>query len=108
MKKYLAAFSMILGVLLLAGVGEAYYGPQGRGCWGWGTMMNFGYGGMFMGMILLIVLIATAIWWFARGAVARNYGQVQRETPLDILKKRYAKGDITQDEFEKTKKDLDA
>ncbi|MCK9363353.1 MAG: SHOCT domain-containing protein [Syntrophales bacterium] len=104
MKKYLAAFIMMTGVLLLASAGEAYYGPRGLGCWG--GPMNFGYGGMFMGMILLIVLIAAAIWWFIRGAGNRNYGQPQRETPLDILKKRYAKGEITQDEFEKTRKDL--
>jgi len=71
-------------------------------------MMNFGYGGMFMGMIFLIVLIAAVIWWFVKGAGSKDYGHLPGETPLDILKKRYAKGEITKDEFEKTKKDLDA
>lgn len=75
---------------------------------GWGSMMNFGYGGMFMGMIFLIVLIAAAIWWFTKGAGSKDHGRLTGETPLDILKKRYAKGEITKDEFEKMKKDLEA
>lgn len=31
-----------------------------------------------------------------------------RETPLDILKKRYAGGEINKDEFDRMKKDLEA
>ena len=69
-------------------------------------MMNFGYGGMYMGMIFLIVLIAAAIWWFTKGAGSKDYGRLPGETPLDILKKRYAKGEITKDEFEKDEKGL--
>jgi putative membrane protein len=35
-------------------------------------------------------------------------GGQPNETPLDILKKRYAKGDITKEEFESLKKDIDS
>ena len=61
-----------------------------------------------MGMIFLIVLIAAAIWWFVKGAGSKDYGQLHGETPLDILKRRYAAGEITKEQFESMKKDLEA
>jgi putative membrane protein len=74
---------------------------------GWGPMMGFGYGGMFMGMLLFAILIAVLVYWLAREAKSKTKG-MSGETPLDILKKRYARGEITKDEFERIKKDLEA
>ncbi|OHE23319.1 MAG: hypothetical protein A3J94_01335 [Syntrophus sp. RIFOXYC2_FULL_54_9] len=70
-------------------------------------MMSFGYGGMFMWMLLIVILIAALVYWLAMEAKSKTKG-MSGETPLDILKKRYAKGEITRDEFEKMKKDLEA
>jgi len=75
---------------------------------GWGSMMDFGCGGMFMWLLLLVILVAAAIYWFAREAKSKTNSWLSGETPLDILKKRYAKGEITKDELEKMKKDLEA
>jgi len=33
-------------------------------------------------------------------------GRIVRETPLEILKKRYAKGEITKEEYDRIKQDL--
>jgi putative membrane protein len=74
---------------------------------GWGPMMNFGYGGMFMGILLFAILIAALVYWLAMEAKSKTKG-MPGETPLDILKKRYARGEITKDEFERIKKDLEA
>jgi len=74
---------------------------------GWGPMMGPGYGGMFMWMIFLAILVAVVIYWLVRSDKSKTKDQPQGETPLDILKKRYAKGEITKDEFEAMKRDLE-
>jgi putative membrane protein len=106
MKTYLGLpLMMITGLLVSCGVGGPY-GPQGPG--GWGPMMHygFGYGGMFMWIIFLIV-IGLLIYFIVQGQ--KTKGQTPtNESPLDILKKRYAKGEITKEEYERVKKDLEA
>ena len=57
------------------------------------------FGGFFWIVILVIgVLLLTK----------RNHNNIQLpiETPLDILKKRYAKGEINKEQFEQMKKDI--
>ena len=55
------------------------------------------------------------IWWFLLIALViillrplfKSNQQISNdETPLEILKRRYANGEIDQEEFEKRKKDL--
>jgi putative membrane protein len=72
------------------------YGPGG----GW-PMMHYGYGGWLMWLILLIVIII-AIYFI----VQTQKGVSVRETPLEILKKRYAKGEITKEDYDRMKRDL--
>ncbi len=76
------------------------FGPmQGPGS-GW-PMMHYMYGGWFMWLILVIVA-AIAIYLI----VQAQRGGSTRETPLDILKKRYAKGEITKEEYDRLRRDL--
>jgi putative membrane protein len=100
-------FAAAIGLTLLISA----CGPYGFGCGdGWRPMMDFrhfGNGGMFMGMLLIVILVVAAIYWFAREAKSKTRS-VSGETPLDILKKRYAAGEITKEQFESMKKDLDA
>jgi putative membrane protein len=63
-----------------------------------------------MGIIFLIVVIVigAAIWWLAKGASSSHHGRAPGETPLDILKRRYAAGEITKEQFDGMKRDLEA
>ncbi len=99
-------FTAVIGLTLLISACGRYDLDFRRGL---GPMMNFGcfgYGGMFMGMLLIVILAVAAIYWFAREAKSKTK-RVSSEAPLDILKKRYAGGEISKDEFEKMKKDLE-
>jgi len=75
----------------------------------------FWMGGMWIfPIIMIVVMIAVIYLIFGRGNFRPPwYGSDQyrgmskeSESALDILKKRYAKGEITKDEFEQVKRDI--
>jgi len=106
MRKCLELSLMMMPGFLVSCNGEGYYGPQGRG--GWGPMMHygFGYGGMFMWIIFLIV-IGFLIYFMIQAQKTKGQSPAQNESPLDILKRRYAKGEVSKEEYERMKKDLE-
>jgi putative membrane protein len=55
--------------------------------------------------LIFLVLIGAVIYFVVRGEKWMKRGQGD-ETALDILKKRYAKGEITRQEYEEMKKEL--
>jgi putative membrane protein len=70
-----------------------------------GTGFGMG-GGMFFGMIfwvLILIGIAALVIWAIRKSDGANVAP-QTESALDILKKRYAKGEIDKEEFEEKKR----
>ncbi|MBK9099470.1 MAG: SHOCT domain-containing protein [bacterium] len=70
-------------------------------------MMN-GFGGMWFGWIFWIIIIGLVIYLIVRFTNQKNSGtgQISNETPLDVLKKRYARGEISKEEFDSMRKDL--
>ncbi|HUY62371.1 MAG TPA: SHOCT domain-containing protein [Candidatus Paceibacterota bacterium] len=83
--------------------GYGYYGhPMMGGYEGFGIM------GILFSIFWVIVFIAAivALVRFARGKSMWRCRHGHGEAALDILKERYAKGEIGKAEFEEKKKDL--
>ncbi len=78
---------------------------DGAGWWMlWGGLMMV----LFWGAIIALIV------WAIQGVTRRESGQIQPpqtgpsvRAPLDIAKERYARGDITREEFEQIKSDLE-
>jgi putative membrane protein len=76
----------------------------------WNWFGSMGWGMMFWGLVMLafwggiIALIVLGV----KKLVERGSGSdiTQKHDPLDIAKERYARGDISREEFEQIKKDL--
>ena len=68
-----------------------YYG------WGWGM-------GFFM--VIFWVLVIVGIVYLIRALIGTERKGIKEESALDVLKKRYAKGEISKEEFEEKKRDI--
>jgi putative membrane protein len=78
------------------------YGPQGFGFNPIGTTISLVFWALIIGGIVLLVV------WLARNAGRTTLGASAGDAPLDILKARYAKGEITKEQFDAIKRDLGA
>ena len=73
---------------------------------GWG--MSWGWGGMLFQLLFWVVIIFLIVWGVKQLAGRnRNSNQLMRkDDALEILRERYAKGEIDKQEFEAKKRDL--
>jgi putative membrane protein len=70
--------------------------------WGWGP----GFGWIFMLLfwaLILLGIMALARWLFYSGGPRSGSGR----SALDILKERYARGEITREQYELMRRDLE-
>ena len=106
MKTFFTIIALLMTGLLVSCSGAGCYDSQGPG--GWWPMMHygFGYGGMFMWIIFLIV-IGLLVYFILRSQKTKGQTPAQGESHLDILKKRYAKGEISKEDFDRMKRDLE-
>ncbi|TAL18650.1 SHOCT domain-containing protein [bacterium] len=73
----------------------------------WGCGAGFG-GGLLLVLfwVIIIFAIVAVVRRMWGGKCFHPMGQMPGESALDILKKRYAKGEVTQEEYERMKKEL--
>ena len=76
------------------------WGNHGDWMWGMGGVMGLGW-------ILILVVIVAVVWLLVRGPLGGGAAS-DRRSALDILKERYARGEIGREEFEQKKRDLEA
>ena len=81
-------------------------------------MMGFGFGfGWIMMVIFWVVVVGLAVWLLSllfprvthsnpAGGAPQHTGTL--ESPAEILKQRYARGEITQEQFEQMRRDVGA
>ena len=106
----LVILSVFLVLLIAAAMFMQYRSPYG---YGYGGMMGpwmmggLGIGGMLLGVLFLVFVIGGSVWLvqsLARGS--SGFSLPGSETPLEIIKRRYASGEITKEQFEAMKRDL--
>lgn len=73
-------------------------------------MMGNGMGfGVFWMVLLLIALVALAVWLVrasSRGTGTSRAKDAERESAVEVAERRYAKGEISREEFESIKRDV--
>ncbi len=71
---------------------------------GFGMMGGWGFFGIFF-MIIVIVGIVLLVVWLNR-KLPEKQSSNSDESALDILKKRYALGEISKEDYERMKKEI--
>ena len=75
--------------------------------WGWGHPMGWLWMVM-MGLfwVALIIAVIFLVRWLVLSTGSRGPEPLREESSLEILKTRYARGEIDKQEFEEKRKDL--
>jgi putative membrane protein len=106
-------------VLLMSGAGMMGFGGYGMGpgmmggfgMHGFGNQFGFGFNPLgwilsFVFWALIIAGIVLLVVWLARNVGRTTFGTPVGESPLDILRARYAKGELTKQQYEEMRRDL--
>ncbi len=108
-----AGLALVTGLVVATcayaqGTGQGYgYGPGMMGGYGWGQGGAFGMIWMLLWWVLIVLGIVLLAKWLFRGSHGEG-GHASGNRALEILRGRYARGEIDKKEFEERKRDLGA
>jgi putative membrane protein len=99
----------MVGPMMGPGMMWGYRGFPGAdlGNWGWWAMMGLGWVAMVAFWGAVIVGIGLFVRWLA-GQSGEPRREPEREEPLAILQRRYARGEIDGETYERMKRELAA
>src|SRR3990172_6514699 len=96
-----SGFMPMMWMMGSAGSPQAEGGVYPMMGYGWNGFNTFGWVFMIFFWLLLVLGVIALISYLSKSGPSK-----EGQTPLDILKARYARGEINQKEFEEMKKDL--
>ena len=67
--------------------------------------IGMGFGWLFQ--LLIIIVFFLVIWWLLKRSGSFGYTLSSRDSALDILKKRLARGEIDDKEFRRLRKEIE-
>ncbi len=101
---------IIVAILIILSVVIGYFWVgQGDGYGMMGPGMMEGFGFMFLMPIVWIVVLGLIIWAVVTAIHSSRESDStahKTDSPLEILKRRYAQGEIDKEEYQEKKKDL--
>lgn len=99
MKRWLAIlaglFSVFWGSIAFSDAGSYGFCPL------YGAMMSWGWGGMLIGILVIVLLVYLVVRFLGESPRKDKNGA------LEILRKRYARGEISEKEYQRMKSELE-
>lgn len=81
-----------------------HWGNFGYGM-GFGSGYGMGIGGIIM-ILIVLGFVGLTVYLITEAARAKGTKPAHHESPIDIIKERYARGEITKQEFDRLRNDL--
>jgi putative membrane protein len=72
--------------------------------WDYGWGMGFDFGWLVMGLFWILIILG--VIYLIKLIVGGRKTEEKEDTAIEILRQRYAKGEVSKEEFEKIKNDL--